>query len=437
MEKQKIKKLTVYVLFFVVFLAYFILRLPNLRNSLYRGITAPSDLAQDYIAARQIRLGKTVYPSDFAQMNKELLQSFGSQLNPGIQFRNAHPPFAAILMYPFSFIGFQNAAVIYTLITIVGMLMVIFLLFKTENIPFYYAPLMVLFIAAWPPFQVNLYLGQISVLITLFVAAGWFFYKKGNQILAGIFIALAAMIKFYPGILIVYFLINKKYKAFIASLIGVGIIFVLTIVISKHDWIHFIIDVIPQDVQYWQTNMENLSINGFFSKLLLPMSSYNNTKQLAVLVSPFLRTTYVYVATGLLVLFVILNMKKYDNDLGFSLFLILAMLISPICWNYYFTLLLISFVVLIKELLKKNNTYEILLFVASLLLMSVDAFSSDFRKMIYMAHIYAFGPHSSYIDTLTFYSLQFYGLVILLLLNFHLITKHVKNDPEHNQPMNQ
>jgi hypothetical protein len=121
------------------------------------------------------------------------------------------------------------------------------------------------------------------------------------------------------------------------------------------------------------------------------------------------------------------NMKKYDNDLGFSLFIILALLLSPICWNYYFTLLLISFVILIKELLKKNNVYEILLFAASLLLMSVDAFSDDFRKMIYIVHRYVLGPHSSFIDTLTLYSLQFYGLLLLLILNFHLINKQGQN----------
>jgi hypothetical protein len=419
-----------YVVLSAIVLTCFFVRLPELRNSFLRGITAPSDFAQDYIGARQLLSGKSVYPSNFDEMNRNLLQSFGSNLNPNIKFRNAHPPFVALLLFPFSLLSFHNAIILYMLITILSILFIIFLSLKSENISLIYYPFLVLFIFSWPPFQVNLYLGQISIFITLFVTLGWFFYKKGNENIAGFFIALATMIKFYPGFLLLFFLINKKYKALLSSLICMGIIFILTLIVTKYDFIHFIFDVIPKDVTYWGSNIENLSINGFFSKLFLPMRTYNNATALTVFVSPFLKNMLLYTTEGLLLFYAALHIRKYNNDLGFSLFIILSLLLSPLCWNYYFTLLILSFVILIKELIKRNDHYGMIFLGASLLLISIYAFSVNFRKAVYTAHLYLLGNHSSFIDTLTFYSLQFYGMVILLYLNFRLIKKAAQANME-------
>ncbi len=430
-DNKIVKRVVLYVILSAVVLIYFFIRLPDLRYSFDRGIRAPSDFAQDYIGSQQLLSGKSVYPSDFDEINRNLLQSLGSHLNPNIKFRNAHPPFVSILLFPFSLLSFHNAVILFMMITIVSMLCIIFLLLKSGNISFIYFPLISFFIAAWPPFQVNLYLGQISILITLFVTLGWVFYKKGSDSISGIFIALATMIKFYPGLLLVYFLINKRYKALLSSLISIGVILMVTLIVTRYDLFHFIFDVMPKDVAYWGTNIENLSINGFFSKLFLPMRTYGSTTVLTVFVSPFLKNLFFYPAVGLLLIFVALKIRKYNNDLGFSLFLILALLLSPLCWNYYFTLLLISCTILIKELKKRNNNYEIIIFGVSLLLLSVDAFSDYFRKALYVAHLYLLGNHSSFIDTLTFYSLQFYGMWLLLYLNFRLIKETASINEEH------
>ena len=421
MDKTVVRRIVLYAFLFMVLLTYFVVRLPDLRYSFLKGVTAPSDFTQDYIGAQQLLLGKSVYPPHFEEIYKNLLQSSGSNLNPNIKFRNAHPPFISILLFPFALLNFHSAIVLYAMITIVSMILIIFLLLKSEHISFLYFPLVSLFVFAWPPFQVNLYLGQISILITLFITLGWYYYKKGKDRISGIFIALATMIKFYPGLLMVYFLINKKYKALLSSLISISIIFILTLIISKHDVLHFILNVIPNDVKYWGTDIENLSINGFFSKIFLPMRTYNNTTALTVVVSPFLKNLFYYAAVGLLLCYVALHIKKYNNDLGFSLFLILSLLLSPLCWNNYFTLLLLSFIILIKELVKRNNTYEITIFGLSVLLLSVDAFSDYFRKVVYIAHLYMLGNHSNFIDTLTFYSLQFYGMLLLVFLNIKMI----------------
>ncbi len=416
----KTKSIVFYVILTAALLVYFVVMFPSLKSAFKIGTVAPSDFVQDYIAARQLISGKSVYPANFTEIYKDLLQespNFGSISN------NAHPPFVSMLLFPLGFLSFKDASFLWCLIEILCTLFIIFLLLKSEDISLIYFPLILLFILAWQPFQSNLRLGQISILLTLYVIVGWFFYKKGNDTVSGIFIALATMLEFYPGLLIVYFLINKKRKAFLSSIISVGIIIVLTLIVTRYDFFYFIFKVMPQDVKYWQANFGNYSINGFFSTLFLPMSSFNNITNLTILVSPFFKNLFLYVTEALLLLYAALHIKKYNNDLGFSLFIILSLLLSPLCRDYCLTLLLLPFAILIKELIKRNNKYEIAIFLVVLFLTPINEYSFYFRKVVYIAHLYLLGGSPNFIDALTFFFLRFYGMLLLLFLNFRMIRK--------------
>ena len=230
------------------------------------------------------------------------------------------------------------------------------------------------------------------------------------------------MLKFYPGLFMIYFLVTKKWKAFRSSVIVSVIIIVLTFIVTKNDFLHLIVNVMPRDIHYWQADMVNSSLNGFFSKLFLPMLTFKTTA-FAVFISPFMKNLLFYTAAGSLLLYSIWYINRYNhtNDLGFSLFLILSLLLSPLCWDHFLTLLLLSFVIILKELITRKNTWEISIFIVSLLLISVDESSVSFNKAVYLAHVYFLGKSTSFIDTLTFFSAQFYGMLLLLFLNFRMI----------------
>ncbi len=227
-------------------------------------MAAPGDFVQDYIGGKQLLAGKSVYPADFTEIYKGLFKE-SPELKEITVTANVHPPLVSMRLSPLWLLSFKDAAVVWSLITIVCMFVIIILLLKSEDISLKYVSLIALFVFAWQPFQSNLMLGQISILVTLFVIAGWFFYKKGHEAASGVFIALAAMLKFYPGLLIVYFLINKRYRAFLASIIAVGVILVLTLIVTRYDFFNFIFTIMPQDIRYWQADLVNFPINGFFS----------------------------------------------------------------------------------------------------------------------------------------------------------------------------
>ncbi|MCL5878395.1 MAG: hypothetical protein M1428_01155, partial [Deltaproteobacteria bacterium] len=78
---------------------------------------------------------------------------------------------------------------------------------------------------------------------------------------------------------------------------------------------------------------------------------------------------------------------------------------------------------LIKELSRKNTLFEIVLFLAALFLVSIDTGSVYFQKAMEIAHAFISGNPLDRVYRLTFYSAQFYGMVLLLFLNFRMIKR--------------
>jgi hypothetical protein len=425
MHNTKTKNIVFFGILTVVVCGYFVINVPALKDSLYIGTTAPYDFPHDYIGGRQLIEGKSIYPDNYDELLKNLLVSQGIKPNPHILFINPHPPFVDMLLFPLWLLNFHNAAVFWCLIEILCMLFINYLLLKSENISMKYFPLIVLFTLAWQPFQSNLIAGQITILIALFVVLAWFFYKKKYETTSGVFIGMATMLKFYPGFFVVYFLINKKWKAFLSSIITVGVILLLTLIVTKHDFFRFIFIIMPQDLRFWQADLVNFSINGFFSRLFLPMITYNTTA-FTIIISPFIKNLFYYTAVGLLLLYLLFHIKKYNynNGTGFSLFAILTLVISPFCWDHYRTLFLLSIVILSKELIKRKNIYETLIFLISLFFISINEYSVYFEKAVHNTQLLLFPDKAANIVVLlTFYSLPIYGMLLLLYLNFRIIKK--------------
>lgn len=427
MNKLKIKKVMTYIIICIALLAYFFIRFPELKHSFSVGMTMPWDFPQDYIAGKQLLAGKSLYPSNFMEMYEHLLSKNNIPVARQIIYRNAHPPFTAILLFPLWFLSFHSAVFLWVFITIFCMFLIIYLLLKSENIPLEYSLLISLFVFAWPPFQTNLSVGQTSILITLFVVAGWFFLKRDKEILSGIFIALATMIKFYPGLLILYFLINRKYKAFSSAAVSIGIILIITFFLTRYDLFHFIFSVVPGDIRYWEADLRNNSFNGFFTKLFLSVHMYGNTGAITASLNRFHRNLFLYGTEAFFLFYGAFSTRKYNYNsaLGFSSFIIASLLLSPLCWDHYLTLLLLPLIILMQELRKKKTVYEILFFITGLFLVSADTGSFYFKKALSVTQLFVHGNAFSILYRLTFFSAPFYGMLLLLLLNLIMLKRSI------------
>ena len=70
MEKMPVKKIEVSMILTAALLIYFVAGISSFKTAFYKGLSAPEDFAQDYIGARQLISGKSVYPTNFSEVNK-------------------------------------------------------------------------------------------------------------------------------------------------------------------------------------------------------------------------------------------------------------------------------------------------------------------------------------------------------------------------------
>lgn len=423
MEKKPLKKIILYSALSLALAAFFVLRLPELRQSFITGTTHPYDFPQDYLAGQLLIAGTSLYPPDFMRLYETTFLKRSFAQGSGIQFMNAHPPFTVLLLFPLWIMSFHNAALVWALTTIGIMFIIIVLVLRSEDASLLYFPLAALFAFAWQPFQLNLSMGQTSILVTLFVVAGWYFLKNNRDAMAGIALALATMLKFYPGLLIVYLLVSKRYKAFLFSIIGIGVIVVMMLLTTRYDFFHFLSSVVPYDVHYWQAHLENYSLRGFAAKLFLSLRILGTSGALTASLNQFHLDGFLYFMDALLLLLIGWGGRRYDftGDAGYSVFIIAALLLSPLCWDHYLTLLLLPLAALIKGFSRKRTFLDILLFCTGVFLVSVDENSAWFRMTFDFTHALIRGNPLDLFYRLTFLSAPFYGMLILLFLSFRML----------------
>ena len=83
------------------------------------------------------------------------------------------------------------------------------------------------------PVKFTLTLGQINLFILFLITATYYFFQNKKEILSGIFLGIATLIKIFPGFLIVFFIKEKKWKSVISFLVTLLCGLILTVLIFK------------------------------------------------------------------------------------------------------------------------------------------------------------------------------------------------------------
>ena len=96
------------------------------------------------------------------------------------------------------------------------------------------------------PFFETLYGLQVETALLLLVAASFWFYLRRQDALAGVFLAVAAMLKLYPGFLVLAFLLERRFRA-AAWFVGtcVGILIWSVVIVGPEEAGHYFFRVMP------------------------------------------------------------------------------------------------------------------------------------------------------------------------------------------------
>jgi hypothetical protein len=182
-----------------------------------------------------------------------------------------YPPLLAQMLMPVAAWGDLELAKTLWLGVNIGLL-VATLHMLTRYIPSQYHKLLwvspVFFVPVWQA----LYIGQVTVIMLVLLAGVWVAVRENKPFLAGSLLALAAWIKVFPALLVVYFLWKRDWKVIRGVIIaGVALALLQVLISGVTPMIEFFSVLFNLFVSGQPAaTYENLSIFGFTSRLFQP-----------------------------------------------------------------------------------------------------------------------------------------------------------------------
>lgn len=277
---------------------------------------------------------------------------FHTDLNTTTGMINLNPPFVAILMTPFSLLNYPTSFFIWSIcsltLAIISTILIVNVFFHSQKRTILYLGSAALVCAYFPTFA-NIKCGQIGALLFFLITLGWIFFREQKTPLAGIFLGIAFSIKLFVGLFLILFLIRKEWailRIFLAT--ALGCILISLLIFNPETYFNY--SHVFGKIQ-WYSASWNASLLGFFSRLF----GYQNEQNIALINLPKLTPIFYFFSVILLFFSFVFFRKKQtlsreitsaSNDLAISYTIVAMLLISPLGWIYYFSVLFIPFAII-------------------------------------------------------------------------------------------
>jgi len=324
----------------------------------------PSDFVQDYLAGLALLKGISIYGETF--------NLFSTLPAPGF-VENFHPPFNALLFFPFALFEFSTAFILWSVISLVAYLLVVSLALKDAPFPKTLKTFLFSISLLWYPFIFDIGTGNSSSVIVAAIYLGWLALKNNRAPLAGILFGLACLLKFFPGILILFLLTQKKWVASLSMALSIITgLFISLLVVGSEDFLFYFTDVMPKNVLKYGSYPINISLTGLFLPLLTENVWVSSVLKLPESIALFLLKVFSLIFIMLTVIrFLVLGRSDEYKVYAFSLTCVAMVLASPISWSHILPITLIPMVVLALEK-DKRVTYFALIVMLGFSLPDVD-----------------------------------------------------------------
>jgi len=255
------------------------------------------------------------------------------------------PPTFILLFSPLSKMAPQRAFWVWTLINSAALVAAMWLLVGPgSGVPASIGWSFAAIVGLYPPVVSSFHLGQHKILILLLFALMMRWMRNGRDAAAGFALALAALIRLFPLLIVGYLLIDRRSR--IVQFTGVGLIvgMLVTIVFfGVANTVGFIRGIDLLTAQRWLSQQRDIAMQAYISRWFWVFGGMH----LAPSYEIFRHVTILL--TDLIVMFLTVRatvwVKAGDdhNFRLFSLWIVTAIMLSPTAWVHYLVLLLIPF----------------------------------------------------------------------------------------------
>ena len=325
-----------------------------------------ADFLVYFDAAKSLRLGGPLY--DFAA-------AVGMPNGPVFKY----PPFYAIVLAPFATYPVQSVFTGWFLLNLALLGLTGYLLafrlwrpFKPASVAPAY--LIGIGILNFGPVWESLIRGQMDVVIlTAAVMVLLLARARTAELLAGVLLALVTMLKLYPGLLVVYLLVQRRWRilaGFVAA--SLALIVLSGLVVGGTTLWRYVTEILAVQTAAvpWP---ENQSFDGLLSRLVIPAAQTDWYTTI-----PFPTWTKLTLYTLDLIVLGVTYWTLWRGRhvgrsfvLGYAAVMPLIVLMWPTAWIHYQTLLILPFAVLVFLQAERRSWVALGLMVASYLLIAI------------------------------------------------------------------
>lgn len=333
----------------------------------------------------------------------------GAEIYPNqwTKFPFMYPPPCALFLAPLSALGRTGLIIVLALVNAAAWVCCIIFSarlatgeWRRGHVLLYVIPNLIMGAHVWG----NFLLGQPSLVLLALMLGAFIALRRQLNVLAGVLIALAAAIKAFPVIAIVYLVYRRYWIATAAMAVTLGFLLVLLPIPFRG------YDLAKQDLERWASGMlfkydetgvgqrlgrstswKNQSIWGVANRLLRPVEydhkyephtpEYANVADLEFKsVNQIILATALALGIAFLAVMPASRRRTPETDaIEFALLLLLILMFTPLSFGYLFAWLLYPLTVVVQRLLTRSGSRLLLgCGIAAVLLL---ALSIPFRVM--------------------------------------------------------
>lgn len=325
--RQPRVRLAILVLLLVVVLAFRALQFVALTGQIQWGY----DFSAYWSAANHLLAGEPIYTA--AQL--------AGPYAPQVQYLYLYPPPLAVVVTPFVWLfptDYRAAAWIWSALGAVILAWSVLALARSERMAERFPVLdgrgrwlLVAAAFAFPPVVGELVLGNVHLLLLGLLTVAWLGVRRsdsGGELLAGVAVGVASVVKVFPGALLIWFALTRRWRAAVGVVIGA---------------LAFVLVTLPfTGLEPWRqfpTALANLSAPSDTTDTLAP----------TVWLAPYLgfsiaRIVITVAGLGILAWAALRAARSIGDARAYAIAVTASVLVAPALYHHYLALLVLPFV---------------------------------------------------------------------------------------------
>ena len=340
------------------------------------------------------------YPdfSGYYYGSKYLLENSNPYFGGGGLFTSfVYPPIVLLLFLPFTILTFQMSEIVWTILNFIFLLSSLYMLSSILDVRFFSKINLLLMSLVFISFPIKFSfgMGQINILVLMLLVISYWLLVKKKEFLSGVFLGVSLVIKLFPLLLLVYFLLKHQKKIILGMIVVIllSVLLVLIFVPLKTSS-QFITNILPSFLSSWKLDYYNQSLGGFIGR---SFGTGNLANILKIIFS------FIFIS---ITFFAVLKNKQKDFvsfSLKFGTLITASLMINTFSWQHHFVWLIIPFFAMFSKCLKlKKKVLYLFILSISYVLVSINFPNPKILPVIFQSHV-------------------FFGVLILFVLNVYLL----------------